>query len=46
METALVILAEWVECVGIDGGHDFHHDGGHDGGHDKHETIVLCDPLD
>ena len=33
--TALVIVAEWVECVGIDGGHD--------GGHDGHETIVLCD---
>ena len=43
--TAFVILAEWVQRVGIDGGHDFHHDGGHDGGHDKHETIVLCDPL-
>ena len=41
--TALVIVAEWVECVGIDGGHDFHHDGDHDGGHDGHETIVLCD---
>ena len=41
--TALVIVAEWVECVGIDGGHDFHHDGDHDGGHDGRETIVLCD---
>ena len=39
----MVIEAEWVECVGIDGGHDFHHDGDHDGGHDGHETIVLCD---
>ena len=35
-----------VECVGIDGGHDFHQDGDHDGGHDDHETVVLCgDPL-